>query len=322
VHDCHQNPDGLWECGTFDDVCGKRVLIPSGEFLMGSDAKDVYPTDGEGPVRKVKMKSFEIDACETSNKEFKEFFEETHYVTEAEQFGWSFVFQYFISTETLENITLQVADAPHWLPVEGATWLHPEEPNSNIDDRLDHPVVHVSWSDAKEYCNWKGGRLPTEAEWEYAARGGKQQKRYPWGDDITSPNGEYFCNFFQGAFPHDNTVMDGYAGTAPGNAFPPNGYSLYNMAGNVWEWCEDDLTLRHTVDKNGYGITPHYDHHSDSTKETRKVQKGGSYLCHRRVCHRFRNSARIGNTPDSSAGNSGFRCAYDVPTNPTTSHRK
>ncbi|MBW8350239.1 formylglycine-generating enzyme family protein [Bacillus sp. IITD106] len=280
------------------------VFIQGGEFLMGTNDSDGFPADGEGPVRKVKVDSFYIDKFAVTNEQFMQFVSETKYVTEAEKFGWSFVFHLFCSKSTLKNNPQRVAGVPWWVAVKGAYWRQPEGPDSTIENRLNHPVIHVSWNDAIAYCNWSGKRLPTEAEWEYAARGGLEQKKYPWGDEIIV-NGKHQCNIWQGDFPIKNTKRDGYIGTSPVHAFPPNGYGLYNVAGNVWEWCEDwfspdyhksDVTLNPTGPKTG----------------TNKSVRGGSYLCHKSYCNRYRVAARSSNTPDSSTGNMGFRCVADI----------
>ncbi len=181
-----------------------------------------------------------------------------------------------------------------------AYWFQPEGPGSTIDDRMDHPVIHVSWNDAKAFCDWAGKRLPTETEWEYAARGGLEQKKYPWGDELT-PNGEHYCNIWQGDFPYKNTEEDGYLGTAPATSFPANGFGLYNVAGNVWEWCEDWFTNRSDREIDAKQIN----------NQTPKVMRGGSYLCHKSYCNRYRVAARSSNTMDSSTGNLGFRCVAD-----------
>lgn len=280
------------------------IYISGGEFLMGTDTKEGFPADGEGPVRKVTVDSFYMDPYTVTNREFAQFIEETNYKTEAELFGWSFVFYSFLSEETAKKVKHTVRGTPWWAVVEGATWKHPEGPDSNIDDRLDHPVVHVSWNDAVAYCKWAGKRLPTEAEWEYAARGGLVQKKYPWGDELT-PGGKHVCNIWQGTFPTKNTKKDGFFGTAPVHHYPPNNFGLYQMAGNVWEWCSDWFTPHQEL-KGGYN-NPKGPSHGQS-----KVMRGGSYLCHRSYCNRYRVAARTSNTPDSSTGNMGFRCVIDA----------
>ncbi len=272
---------------------------------MGTDDTEGFPADGEGPVREVTISPFAIDRCSVTNAEYAEFVEETGYVTEAERFGWSFVFTLFVPRRLLHRgVARRVPGLDWWYAVHNASWYRPEGPGSGIDDRLDHPVVHVSWSDAQAYCAWTGKRLPTESEWEYAARGGLVQKRYVWGDDLT-PDGVHRCNIWQGDFPRVNTRADGYAGTAPVDSYEPNGYGLYNMAGNVWEWCAD-------------WWSPDFHVHGPRTNPAgppdglARVMRGGSYLCHHSYCNRYRVAARTSNTPDSSTGNLGFRTALSL----------
>jgi len=281
----------------------KMVFIPGGTFKMGTEDRDGFPSDGEGPIRNVTVDPFYMDAYAVTNAEFKKFIEDTGYVTDAEKFGWSFVFHLLLSEKMLQNVTQAVAGTPWWLVVEGAAWNHPEGPVSTIEDRMDHPVVHVSWDDAAAYCKWAGKRLPTEAEWEFAARGGLEQKRYPWGDELM-PEGKHVCNIWQGEFPKINTEEDGYLGTAPAKSFPPNGYGLYNTAGNVWEWCMDWFTDQ--IDQKGGNDNP-----KGPKLGMSRVIRGGSYLCHDSYCNRYRVAARSSNTPDSSIGNTGFRCVMD-----------
>jgi sulfatase modifying factor 1 len=283
-------------------VADGMVLLPGRTFLMGSDDPQGYAADGEGPIRQVRVDPFWIGRTAVSNAEFDAFVRTTGYVTEAEKYGWSFVFAGLL----LDSIppTRAVTAAPWWRQIYGASWRHPEGLESSVDDRLDHPVVHVSWNDARMYCRWAGARLPTEAEWEYAARGGLEQRRYPWGDELT-PDGEHRMNVWQGRFPTLNTLDDGYLGTAPVHAFPPNGYGLHNMTGNVWEWCADWFSAAFHV--HGSRRNP-----KGPRSGTHRGLRGGSYLCHASYCYRHRVAARSANTPDSSTGNLGFRCARDA----------
>jgi formylglycine-generating enzyme required for sulfatase activity len=278
------------------------IRLPGGEFWMGSEEGLAAPADGEAPVRRVSLAPFEIDAAAVSNAEFAEFVAETRHVTEAERAGWSFVFAGLLPDEFPD--TRGVAAAPWWRQVFGADWRHPEGPHSDIAARLDHPVVHVSWRDARAFAAWAGKRLPTEAEWEYAARGGLEQRRFPWGDEET-PGGDHRCNVWQGAFPSRNTLLDGWYGTAPVDAFAPNGYGLKSASGNVWEWCADWWSA--SFHRAGPRRDP-----PGPPGGTHRVMRGGSYLCHPSYCFRYRVSARSANTPDSSTGNLGFRCARDA----------
>jgi len=282
-----------------DATLAHMIALPGGEFLMGTDNPDGFPQDGEGPIRPVTLAPFRMDRTPVTNDLFAAFIAATGYRTEAEHFGWSFVFWSHLSDPSLAEDT--VAAAPWWCKVSGAKWDSPEGPGSNINTRGDHPVVHVSWNDAFAYASWSGQRLPTEAEWEYAARGGLEQKLYPWGDKLR-PDGEHRCNIWQGEFPRHDTAEDGYAGTCPVEAFPPNGFGLYSITGNAWEWCADWFTTgpdRATFNQHLHG---------PASGEAR-VMKGGSFLCHKSYCNRYRVAARTSNTPDSSASNIGFRCA-------------
>jgi len=276
--------------------------IPTRAFWMGSEHPFAYREDGEAPLREVDLSEFWIGACAVTNAQFGAFVDESGYVTEAERFGWSFVFAGLLPEDFPP--TEAVAQAPWWRKVSGADWWHPEGPDTSLDGRFDHPVVHVSWNDAQAYCDWAGTRLPTEAEWEHAARGGLDRKVFPWGDEL-EPQGEHRMNVWQGAFPALNTRADGYLGLAPADTFPPNGYGLHNMTGIVWEWTADWFhpTFRHR-DRRRDPKGPRRGRH--------RIQKGGSYLCHHSYCRRYRVAARQGNTPDSSTGNIGFRCARDA----------
>jgi formylglycine-generating enzyme required for sulfatase activity len=284
------------------------VKIPQGSFQMGTEDEG-FPADGEGPAREVTLDSFYIDKYAVTNAEFVQFVRETGYTTDAERYGWSFVFQDFLPDDSDSHIIDNVDAAPWWVAVEGASWLHPEGPDSTVidEDRLNHPVVHISWRDAVAYDEWANKRLPTEAEWERAARGGLEGRRYPWGDELT-PDGEHRCNIWQGEFPEENTGDDGYLGTAPVDAFEPNGVGCYNTSGNVWEWCSDWFSAEwHTDDRHETRVNP-----EGPDSGMNKVMRGGSYLCHESWCNRYRVAARTKNTPDSSTGNLGFRCAVDA----------
>lgn len=278
------------------------VEVPAGGFLMGTDESAGFPEDGEGPVREVTLDEYLIGRTAVTNAQFAHFVESTGYVTEAERFGWSFVFHLLLPPH--HPPTRSVAAAPWWRQVYGAYWRRPDGPHSSIEGRMDHPVVHVSWNDAMAFCRWAGVRLPTEAEWEKAARGGLEQNRYAWGD-VFKPNGETMLNIFEGTFPSHNTGEDGYISTAPADSFPPNGFGLYNVCGNVWEWCSDWFDATWYV--GGPTVNPTGPELGDS-----RVTRGGSYLCHDSYCNRYRVAARTSNTPDSSTGNMGFRVAADV----------
>ena len=282
----------------------RMVTLPGGEFLMGTDGGEGFAADGEGPARRVRLAPFAIDQYAVTNARFAAFVVATGYETDAERYGSSFVFVGFVPPGGATAAANRVAAAPWWVVVPGASWRAPEGSGSSVAGRQDHPVVHVSWHDARAYCAWAGTRLPTEAEWEYAARGGLEQRRYPWGDELV-PKGRHRCNIWQGDFPVRNTAADGYAGTAPVSAFGPNGHGLYNTAGNVWEWCADWFS----PDFHAHGPT---DNPTGPPAGTARVIRGGSYLCHASYCNRYRVAARSANTPDSSTGHMGFRCARDA----------
>ncbi|XP_068630505.1 formylglycine-generating enzyme [Battus philenor] len=263
------------------------VLIPGKDYYIGTN-EIIIESDKEGPEKKVKLEPFYLDKYEVSNRDFKQFTTSTNYKTEAETFGDSFVFGMFLNNTFKDEMKdFRVLQAPWWYKILGANWKHPYGPDSDLSDVMDHPVVHVSWNDARSYCKWRKARLPSEAEWEVACRGGHRATKYPWGDKLF-PNKKHMANIWQGTFPHYNSNKDEYIGTNPVHLFAQNDYGLHNMAGNVWEWTEDSWSI-------------------DNPKE--KVKKGGSYLCHRSYCYRYRCSARSHNTEDSSTGNLGFRCA-------------
>jgi formylglycine-generating enzyme required for sulfatase activity len=307
------------------------VRIPGGTFQMGTDSEDAWPD--ESPAHRVTIDTFWIDPHEVTNAEFRRFVESTGYVTTAER---------------APNVDEILAQAPpgtppppremlvpgslvftppqgpvplndvgrwwRWTP--GADWRHPTGPDSSIEGKDDHPVVHVSWDDAAAYARWAGKRLPTEAEWERAARGGLEGKPYVWGDERPTDDAIH-ANIWQGRFPDRNTARDGFERTAPVGSFPPNGYGLYDMAGNVWEWCADwyerGLYRRRA---GGEVVNPRGPSRSDDPTQPYtplRVQRGGSFLCHDAYCSRYRPSARHGCSPDTGMSHVGFRCAWSPP---------
>jgi len=275
-------------------------IIPGGMALIGTERPEL-PIDGEGPLRQSRLKPFAIDAAAVTNARFAEFTAATGHVTEAERLGDSFVFAGLLPKGIPPGPG--VPEAPWWRMTKGACWHRltgAGGPNGAPDD---HPVVHVSWTDARAFADWAGGRLPSEAEWEHAARGGLGDVRYPWGDTEPDDTGHFPCNIWQGRFPHHNTGLDGYVATAPARSFAPNGYGLFNMVGNVWEWTATPFrvrSLKKSVQRAHAG------------KAGYRVVKGGSFLCHASYCTRYRIAARSGTSPDSSTSHQGFRVVYDV----------
>jgi formylglycine-generating enzyme len=291
---------GVRIAGTIDPSRDRaEAVVPAGRFRMGDPFDEGYPADGETPVHEVSLNSFRIDATAVTNEQFAVFVEATGYRTEAELFGSSAVF-HLLAQADKQDVLGVAAGTPWWLNVRGADWAHPAGPKSHWSTAARHPVVHVSHNDALAYCTWAGRRLPTEAEWEYAARGGLEGQRYPWGNNLLGPAGEHLCNIWQGTFPVQNTEDDGHLGTAPVKSFPPNGYGLYEVSGNVWEWCSDWFLPKYY--RNSPGDSP-----KGPTIGSGRVMRGGSYLCHDSYCNRYRVAARSSNTPESSSGNTGFR---------------
>jgi formylglycine-generating enzyme len=259
------------------------VFIKGGTFPMGSG--DEMPD--ESPVHEVAVGAFWIDAREVTVGEFSKFVEATGYRTDAERFGWSGVFD---------------RESGDWTRIDGADWRHPEGPASRAGS--DEPVCQVSWRDADTYARWAGKRLPTEAEWEYAARGGLAGKRYAWGDELR-PEGRPVANWWQGSFPERDTGEDGFRGRAPTGSFRPNGYGLYDVAGNVWEWCED------WYEEGFYAASPR-ENPRGPTRGAERVLRGGSWMCSENYCSNYRVAARSHATPDTGLDNLGFRCARDA----------
>jgi len=279
------------------------AIIPGGTFTMGTDDPRGYPADGEGPTHEVDLPAFAIGVHTVTNGEFGRFVDAVGYVSTAEQFGTSFVFAGLLPDDFPP--TRGVVAAPWWRQVEGADWRHPEGPQSDVVGREHHPAVHVSWLDAGAYCDWAGVRLPSEAEWERAARGGRDT-HFPWGDEL-EPGGEHRMNVYQGPFPRHDTGADGWAGTCPVSSFPPNDFGLHEVTGNVWEWCAD------WFDPTYYRRSPRRAPTGPESGHAR-VMRGGSYLCHDSYCWRYRVDARSANSADSTTGNIGFRVAAEVET--------
>lgn len=265
----------------------RMVGLGGGAFLMGSEDPLTYPEDGEGPVREVDLAAFAISATTVTVAQFAAFMQATGHRTDAETHGDSLVFAGLLDEATLSR-SPRVASTPWWVQVAGATWLRPAGPSGAAvgADQADHPVTHVSRRDAEAFADWAGARLPTEAEWEFAARGGLAGQPFPWGA-MRQPDGQQRMNTFPGVFPDGPT---GPVGTMSVEAFAPNGYGLFNMTGNVWEWTCDAFS------------------HDDQ----RPVLRGGSYMCHDSYCRRYRTSARTAATPDTSLGHTGFRLALTI----------
>ena len=284
--------------GRMDGALRDCVAVPGGRAFVGTDTP-VFPVDEEGPCRRTTVKPLWWERGAVTNAAFARFVDATGYTTEAERFGWSFVF--WSDVPQAQGPTQGVDGVEWWRRVDGACWHLPAGPHG-AGPLCDHPVVHIAWADARAYATWAGGRLPREAEWEHAARGGLGDARYPWGDAAPGDDGPYPCNIWQGQFPHHNSGGDGFIGTAPALSFAPNGYGLFNMVGNVWEWTSDPFRLR-TLRRAAK---------QTAAQGPRKVLKGGSFLCHASYCHRYRIAARIGNTPDSTTTHAGFRIVYDA----------
>ncbi len=275
------------------------IAIAGGFFDMGA-RRSRFAEDFDAPRRKVKLQPFRISATACCNAEFVRFATATGYRTIAEREGWSSVF--YLALHEPGRFTQSPPGLPWWRRVEGACWSSPEGPGSDILSRQDHPVVHVGWFDALAYCTWAGLCLPTEAQWECAARGGLAHKKFPWGNDL-QPGGRHAMNVWQGRFPQENNGEDGHAGTAPVTAFAPNGFGLYNTCGNVWEWTCDHYTPAPPAGRLPLRDPKGPDH------GTARIQRGGSYLCHESYCDRYQVHSRTRNEPDSSTGHAGFRVA-------------
>ncbi len=305
---------------------GEMVWIPAGSFTMGGVGEFAMPD--EEPLHDVKLDGFWIDKTEVTNDQFRRFVEATHYLTVAErplsakdtpgllpEYEGKSISLCFRPPKPGEQVN---SSLPWWQPVIGANWQHPDGPQSNLTGLGKHPVVHVCYEDAQKFAEWAGKRLPTEAEWEYAARGGLVGQVYVWGSEM-NPGGKWMANTWQGRFPMERKVEDGFAGTAPAGSFPPNGYGLYDMAGNVWEWTADwyradtyALLARNPSREarhNPKGPNDSFD--PDEPGVWKKVTRGGSFMCSDNYCRGYRPSARMKTSPDTGLQNTGFRCVKD-----------
>ncbi|MBS0655098.1 MAG: formylglycine-generating enzyme family protein [Verrucomicrobia bacterium] len=307
------------------------VLIPGGEFVMGSDGQEAK--NDEKPTHRVKVSAFWMDAHPVTNRQFKEFVDITGYVTTAE------------IAPTLKEIMAQVPPGTPAPPPEvlipaslvfkptngpvpltnhytwwewkgGANWKQPLGPGSSIEGKEDHPVVHVSWDDAAAYATWAGKRLPTEAEWEFAAYGGKTNIVYVWGNEEFSEEKPQ-ANIWHGEFPHKSTKPNGYIGTTEVKSFQPNGYGLYDMSGNVWQWCSDLYNISYYKEQAALELStnptgPEVSFDPQDPIATKRVHRGGSFLCHASYCKGYRITARMKTCPDTSLNHLGFRCVKDA----------
>lgn len=291
--------------------CGEpegMIWIPGGTFTMGGDSLHAQPD--EFPAREITVSGFWMDQTEVTNAQFQEFVDDTGYLTTAEipfssNDPGSVV---FLGAEQLED-----GPGSWWGWITGSNWKHPEGPNSSLKGRMNHPVVHVSWDDAIAFSRWAGKRLPTEAEWEFAARGGLEKAPWTWGNE-ENPGGKWYANIWQGEFPSKDKKTDGFSGTAPVGSFPANGWGLQDMAGNVWEWCADwyrpdaySLTANRV--KNPKGPADSFDPSEPGIKK--RVMRGGSWLCSDLYCAGYRPGARMKTSPDTGLNHTGFRCAKD-----------
>lgn len=275
------------------------VPIPGGLGLLGTE-NPVIPNDGESPLRSLKIAPFRMAPTTVTNAEFERFVAATGHVTESERVGWSFVFWAQVPKKL--GSTRAVEEVEWWRRVDGANWRDINGPGTFAEAwQPDHPVIQVSWNDARAYAAWVGGRLPTEAEWEHAARGALGDVRFPWGNQEPDDTDFLPCNIWQGNFPNTNTCADGYATTAPARSFEPNGYGLYNMVGNVWEWTSEPYTIKSLKRQVRSRL---------ARMKGYKLSKGGSFLCHPSYCQRYRIAARSGTSPDSATTHIGFRVIW------------
>lgn len=319
------NPTG----GPPGPVPDGMAWVPGGEFTMGSDGAS--PRRNEGPTHRVRVDGFWMDTHEVTNARFRRFVEATGYVTVAERPpDWEVLKQQLPpgtpkppADQLVPGALVFVSPAGpvpldnigawwHWTP--GASWRHPQGPGSDLSGKDDHPVVQVAWEDAVAFAKWAGGRLPTEAEWEFAARGGLDRTRFPWGNEPPTETDGGKANIWQGEFPHRNTAADGFVGTAPVGRFPANAYGLHDLAGNVWEWCADWYRVDAYAGRGKLTVNPRGpDTGFDPTEPLvpKRVSRGGSFLCHVSYCESYRPAARQGTAFDTGLNHLGFRCVRD-----------
>ncbi|MDA8584646.1 formylglycine-generating enzyme family protein [Rhodobacteraceae bacterium] len=289
----------LANTGTGPTSLPPLVDVAGGHALVGTNHPELRD-DRESPLKTKRIRAFRMMETTVTNAMFAEFVDDTGYQTEAERFGWSFVFHHNVSGKIAASEGVQGVE--WWRKIDGSFWRMINGPGSDNDWQAEHPVVHVSWNDARAFAAWAGGRLPTEAEWEHAARGGLGDVPFPWGDRDPDDTDFQPCNIWQGRFPDLNTGADGHIATAPARSFMPNGFGLFNMVGNVWEWTGEPFKLR-SVSKRLKG-------HAGNLPNS-KLLKGGSFLCHKSYCFRYRIAARTGNTADTSTAHQGFRLVFD-----------
>ena len=336
VASCMQVPSRFGASDTSNISVGENtndsgmVLIPGGEFEMGADNQQ--SSEDEYPKHKVRVSPFYMDATEVTNAQFAAFVKSTGYITTAERKpNWDELkttlppgtAKPHDSLLVAASLVFRATDGPvnlrdynmWWSWKAGANWKHPEGPNSNIEGKSNFPVVHISWDDAMAYCKWAGKRLPTEAEWEFAARGGLQNNVYPWGSEHVN-SGRAKANSWEGEFPHHNEKKDGYFRSAPVRSYAPNGYGLYDMAGNVWEWCSDWYhadyykTIANNISINPKGPAKSFD--PDEPYMQKKSMRGGSFLCNDTYCSGYRVARRMKSSPDTGLEHTGFRCVKNV----------
>jgi len=304
------------------DIVSNMILIPGGEFMMGSTDSLSYPD--EYPQHKVSISSFLMDKHEVTNKQFNDFVNNTGYVTTAEKLYKYFDHQLGDSISRKGSLVFDGSDLSYeqgledlswWKWCDDASWRQPFGPGSSIADKMDHPVIHVSWYDAHAYAIWAGKRLPTESEWEWAARGGKKDIRFPWGNSEANRSYQK-ANLWQGRFPFVNEIRDGSQWSSKVGEYPPNGYGLYDMAGNVWEWCMDqyDLNAYKKRSIQNYLVDPVSKITYDLVDpgQEKRVMRGGSFLCDETICSGYNITRRMRSTPDTGFIHTGFRCVIDV----------